>query len=75
MVTAIYLRQSRDRDGNELAVTRQREDCEKLCADRGWADTVEYCDNNVSASNRRVARPAFQRMLTDIREGLCSAGS
>lgn len=69
MATAIYLRQSRDRDGNELAVSRQREDCAKLCADRGWSDTVEYVDNNVSASNRRVARPAYRRMLADITAG------
>jgi site-specific DNA recombinase len=69
MATAIYLRQSRDRDGNELAVSRQREDCEKLCADRGWTDTVEYVDNNVSASNRTKVRPGYRRMLADIAAG------
>ena len=36
MRAAIYLRQSKDREGNELAVDRQREDCLKLCADKGW---------------------------------------
>lgn len=69
MSIAIYLRQSKDQRGNELAVSRQREDCEKLCADRGWTDTVEYVDNNVSASNRRIARPAYRRMLADIAAG------
>lgn len=69
MATAVYLRQSRDRDGNELAVSRQREDCLRLCADRGWSDVVEYVDNNVSASNRRVARPAYGQMLADIAAG------
>jgi DNA invertase Pin-like site-specific DNA recombinase len=33
---AVYLRQSRDRTGARLAVERQREDCLKLCAARGW---------------------------------------
>ncbi|CQD21636.1 phiRv1 integrase [Mycolicibacterium conceptionense] len=65
----MYLRQSKDADGNELAVTRQREDCLKLCHDRGWTDTVEYCDNNVSASKRSTARPAYRRMLADVKAG------
>ncbi|NOQ58295.1 recombinase family protein [Mycolicibacterium fortuitum] len=69
----MYLRQSRDRDGNELAVTRQREDCLKLCQDRGWSDITEYCDNNVSATSRTRARPQFQRMLADITSGLVQA--
>ena len=69
MPIAIYLRQSRDRDGNELAITRQREDCLKLCADRGWPDTVEYVDNDVSASSRRKSRPAYKQMITDIANG------
>lgn len=67
---AIYLRQSKDADGNELAVSRQREDCLKLCRDRGWTDTVEYCDNNVSASKRSVARPRYRQMLRDVKAGL-----
>ena len=33
-----------------LAVDRQREDCLKLCADRGWTDVAEYQDNDRSAS-------------------------
>ncbi len=53
-----------DRDGSGLAVARQRDDCLKLCADRGW-DPVEYEDNDVSASSGK-ARPAYTRMLTDI---------
>jgi site-specific DNA recombinase len=66
---AIYLRQSRDRDGNELAVSRQREDCLALCAERGWTP-VEYLDNNLSASSRSVSRPRYREMLADVKSGL-----
>ena len=62
-----YLRQSLDRHGDELAVSRQREDCEKLCADRGWP-WLEYVDNDTSATGHKP-RPAYQRMLADIRGG------
>jgi len=54
-----------------LAIDRQREDCVTLCAQRGWA-TVEYLDNDTSASSGKT-RPAYQRMLADIREGLVGA--
>ncbi|MCZ8380349.1 recombinase family protein [Mycobacterium sp. CPCC 205372] len=70
--TAIYLRQSLDRDQNRLAITRQREDCQKLCQQRGWADVVEYVDNSVSATSKKP-RPAYQEMLADIRDGKISA--
>jgi DNA invertase Pin-like site-specific DNA recombinase len=75
MRAAVYLRQSRDRDkdGNQtgLAVARQREDCLKLCRERGWEPT-EYVDNDVSAySGKR--RPNYERMLTDIQAGKLDA--
>lgn len=53
-----------DRDGSGLAVARQRDDCLKVCADRGW-DPVEYEDNDISASSGKT-RPAYKRMLADI---------
>jgi DNA invertase Pin-like site-specific DNA recombinase len=68
MKTAIYLRQSIDRDQTKLAVDRQREDLLKLCAARGWGDPVEYCDNNVSANTGR--RIAYQELCDDIRGGV-----
>ena len=71
MKAAIYLRQSLDRTGEMFAVARQRQDCEKLCADRGWTP-VEYVDNDMSASNGKL-RPAYQRMLADIRDGKIAA--
>jgi DNA invertase Pin-like site-specific DNA recombinase len=66
MEAAVYLRQSVDRYGDELAISRQREDCLKLCDGRGWSPH-EYLDNDTSATKGR--RPAYERMLDDIRAG------
>jgi site-specific DNA recombinase len=65
--TAIYLRQSIDRDHTKLAISRQREDLLKLCAARGWDSPVEYVDNNVSANTGR--RIAYHELCDDIRGG------
>ena len=67
----MYLRQSLDKTGEAVAVARQREDCVKLCAGKGW-EPVEYVDNDVSASNGKP-RPAYAKMLTDIRDGAVGA--
>ena len=69
MKTAMYLRQSLDRDENKLAVDRQREDLLKLCAARGWDDPLEYCDNSISASTGK-RRPAYEALCGDIRNGV-----
>ena len=68
---AVYLRISSDPTGQALGVARQREDCETLCAARGWTP-VEYTDNDVSASSAKK-RPAYERMLADIRDGRIGA--
>jgi len=71
MRAGVYLRQSRDQNGTGLAVARQREDCLKLCRERGWEPT-EYVDNDVSAySGKR--RPSYERMLIDIAAGKLDA--
>jgi site-specific DNA recombinase len=62
MRAVVYLRQSKDKDGDELAVTRQREDCRRLVTERGWTLTGEFVDNDRSASNGK-ARPEYERML------------
>jgi DNA invertase Pin-like site-specific DNA recombinase/cytochrome c553 len=71
MKAAIYLRQSSDPTGAQLGVSRQREDCTKLCEAKGWA-WAEYVDNDTSATKRKP-RPAYQEMLTDIRNGAIGA--
>ena len=68
--TAIYLRQSLDRDRNQLAINRQREDLLKLCATTtGWDDPLEYCDDDISAKNGSQ-RPAWDELCGDIRDGV-----
>lgn len=61
----VYLRQSLDRNGSGAAVERQREDCLKLCADRGWEVVRTFVDNDVSASSRKP-RPAYTDMLAAV---------
>lgn len=65
---ALYLRISQDPKRDGLAVERQREDCERLAADRGWKIVETYSDT-VSAFNARKIRPAYSRMLDDYRAG------
>jgi len=64
---ALYLRQSQDRDNDEMGVERQREACLDLCRRRGW-EPVEFIDNDTSAT-RRKRRPAFEQMMTAVDDG------
>lgn len=66
---AVYLRVSMDATGEHLAVDRQREDCRRIAAERGWPVVEEYVDNSVSASKRTVRRPAYDRMVRDYDAG------
>lgn len=66
---ALYLRVSLDSTGEHLAVDRQREDCRRIAADRGWDVIEEYVDNSVSASKKSARRPAYERMVHDYSEG------
>lgn len=65
MRAAIYARQSQDRDGLELGVSRQREDCERLCRERGWDALHVLVENDTSASGRKP-RPKFEQLLSLI---------
>jgi site-specific DNA recombinase len=51
-----------------LGVERQEQDCRALAAELGWEVAEVYVDNDVSAFSRKP-RPAYERMLTDLREG------
>lgn len=64
----VYTRQSADRTGLGAAVDRQREDCLKLCSERGWTVAHQYSDNDVSATSSRP-RPAYQAMLAAVQRG------
>jgi DNA invertase Pin-like site-specific DNA recombinase len=66
----IYLRISDDREGRELGVGRQEQDCLQLAARLRCPVHDVYKDNDISASTRsRKARPEYQRLLADARAG------
>ena len=63
---AIYTRISQDQDGTGLGVERQRVDCQALADRLGWPVAEVYTDNDISAHSGKK-RPAYRRMLDDIR--------
>lgn len=65
---AVYVRISRDREGEGLGVERQTEDSHAL-ADRLGVEVVEvFTDNDISASTKsRKPRPAYEEMLRRAR--------
>lgn len=69
---AIYVRMSRDQADDRLGVTRQREDCTALVSARGWPEPTVYEDNDLSAYSGRK-RPAYERLLADLRSGAIDA--
>src|SRR4051812_10581075 len=69
MQIAIYTRLSEDRDGTQTATARQQAECERYAAGKGWTVSRVLEDVDLSAYNRRVKRPAFEQLLTLLREG------
>ena len=69
---AIYCRISEDRTGEELGVTRQCEDCERLPDQVGWESYAVYVDDDISAYSGKP-RPQFLRMLGDVEDGRVNA--
>jgi len=65
----IYTRISDDQAGESLGVTRQEQDCRKVCRAHGWTVFDVYEHNSVSASNRQVVREHFERLLSDLANG------
>lgn len=66
---AIYARISSDAEGTGLGVARQLEDCRRMAAELGWTVAEEYVDNDLSAYSGKQ-RPGYERMLTDVADGL-----
>jgi len=69
---AIYLRISLDATGEGLAVTRQREDCQRICTERGWQIVAEYADS-IGAYDKRKRRPGYEAMVEAYQIGLFNA--
>jgi DNA invertase Pin-like site-specific DNA recombinase len=68
----VYARISSDREGDNLAISRQLADCEQLAGRRGWTVAERYVDSDISAySGKR--RPEYQRLLDDIDTGAVEA--
>jgi site-specific DNA recombinase len=58
---AIYVRQSLARDGDDLAVTRQLQECQRLAKERRYKVLHVLEDNNRSATTGK--RPAYQQLM------------
>lgn len=70
---AIYTRLSLDRNGEGVAVARQREDCLRIAEQRGWSVVGEFCDNSLSAWRAGVRRPGWEAMLDTVADGRVDA--
>jgi site-specific DNA recombinase len=68
----LYLRISKDRNDDRLAVTRQRADGLALIERRGWELVDTYVDNDTSAK-RGGRRKDFDRMMRDVESGRIDA--
>ena len=67
---AVYTRISRDKEGLELGVQRQEEDCRALAAREGYEVVRLYRDNDIGASTlSKKRRPEYDEMITDARAG------
>jgi site-specific DNA recombinase len=66
---AIYLRVSLDREMDGLAIDRQRDDCLRITADRGWIVVGTYVDQSRSATDKTKRRPDYDRMVADYLTG------
>jgi DNA invertase Pin-like site-specific DNA recombinase len=66
---AVYVRISKDREGRELGVDRQKQDCQQLAERLGYG-VVIFEDNDVSASTLSTkVRPAFDDMMQRVEAG------
>lgn len=65
---AIYARQSLDRSGEAMAVTRQIAECRELAERNGWTIVEVYQDNDRSATSGKP-RPEWARLLVDLKAG------
>jgi DNA invertase Pin-like site-specific DNA recombinase len=68
----IYAGISSDRDGDNLAVSRQLADCGQLAERNGWQVVERYVDSEISAYSGKP-RPEYARMLDEIEGGVVEA--
>jgi site-specific DNA recombinase len=68
----IYARISSDREGDNLAISRQLADCAQLADAKGWQVVERYVDSDISAYSGKP-RPEYARMLEEIEAGVVEA--
>ncbi|MFG2835183.1 recombinase family protein [Streptomyces zaomyceticus] len=71
---ASYARVSRDAAGAGRGVGRQHLNNDDAASRLGWAVVYRFADNGVTASDPFVERPAFLRLLRDLRAGRTAEG-
>jgi site-specific DNA recombinase len=64
----VYARISSDREGDNLAISRQLADCAALAARRRWTVVERYVDADISAYSGKP-RPEYLRLMGDIEAG------
>lgn len=70
----IYVRTSKDRQGQELGLQRQEKACRELCEQREWPVHKVYSENDTSAStSSRKPRPQYAAMMRDAKAGVIDA--
>lgn len=65
---ALYVRLSKDRNGDELGVTRQRDDALALAESLGWRVVAIHSDNDLTAYSGKP-RPGFEALCADLEAG------
>ena len=65
----IYARISEDRDGEQTATVRQRQDSQAYADLMRWEVVDYFEDVDISAYSLKVRRPEFERMLDGLRAG------
>jgi DNA invertase Pin-like site-specific DNA recombinase len=62
-----------DRKGDHATIERQLASCRKYVEDGGNEVAAEFVDRNVSAYDRKTARPEYERMRAGVQGGLFDA--
>lgn len=65
----IYLRISEDKDGQQTATERQLKDCRRFAKAHGWRVMDVFEDVDLSASNPKVRRQQFERLVEAVKAG------
>jgi len=67
MKAAVYVRISRDKEGRELGIKRQEQDCRALAKRLKWDVVGVYSDNDLIATSPR--RKGWQTLLKALESG------